>query len=37
VVGAEEVLSWGWQVKIVPTVEGYSTGALIALGAGKES
>ena len=35
VVGAREVQSWGGQVKIVPTVEGYSTTGLIAKGAGK--
>jgi D-beta-D-heptose 7-phosphate kinase/D-beta-D-heptose 1-phosphate adenosyltransferase len=35
VVGANEVLSWGGQVKIVPTVEGFSTTGLIAKGAGK--
>jgi D-beta-D-heptose 7-phosphate kinase/D-beta-D-heptose 1-phosphate adenosyltransferase len=34
VVGAPEVLSWGGQVKIVPTVEGLSTTGLIARGAG---
>jgi D-beta-D-heptose 7-phosphate kinase/D-beta-D-heptose 1-phosphate adenosyltransferase len=36
VVGANEVLSWGGQVKIVPTVAGFSTTGLIAKGAGKE-
>jgi D-beta-D-heptose 7-phosphate kinase/D-beta-D-heptose 1-phosphate adenosyltransferase len=35
VVGAKEVMSWGGQVKIVPTVEGYSTTGLIAKGAGR--
>jgi D-beta-D-heptose 7-phosphate kinase / D-beta-D-heptose 1-phosphate adenosyltransferase len=35
VVGASEVQSWGGQVKIVPTVEGFSTSGLIAKGAGK--
>jgi D-beta-D-heptose 7-phosphate kinase/D-beta-D-heptose 1-phosphate adenosyltransferase len=35
VVGANEVMSWGGQVKIVPTVEGYSTTGLLAKGAGK--
>jgi D-beta-D-heptose 7-phosphate kinase/D-beta-D-heptose 1-phosphate adenosyltransferase len=30
VVGAEEVRSWGGVVKIVPTVEGFSTSRLIA-------
>jgi len=35
VVGAKEVESWGGQVKIVPTVEGFSTSGLIAKGAGK--
>ena len=35
VVGAKEVMSWGGQVKIVPTLEGYSTTGLIAKGAGK--
>lgn len=35
VVGAQEVLSWGGQVKIVPLVEGFSTTGLIAKGAGK--
>ena len=34
VVGAQQVLSWGGQVKIVPIVEGYSTTRLIAKGAG---
>jgi D-beta-D-heptose 7-phosphate kinase/D-beta-D-heptose 1-phosphate adenosyltransferase len=34
VVGASEVMSWGGQVKIVPTVEGFSTTGLIAKGAG---
>jgi D-beta-D-heptose 7-phosphate kinase/D-beta-D-heptose 1-phosphate adenosyltransferase len=34
VVGANEVQSWGGQVKIVPLVEGYSTTQLIARGAG---
>jgi D-beta-D-heptose 7-phosphate kinase/D-beta-D-heptose 1-phosphate adenosyltransferase len=33
VVGAPEVLAWGGQVEIVPTVEGYSTSGLIARGA----
>jgi bifunctional ADP-heptose synthase (sugar kinase/adenylyltransferase) len=33
VVGANEVKSWGGQVKIVPTVEGFSTTGLIAKGA----
>jgi D-beta-D-heptose 7-phosphate kinase/D-beta-D-heptose 1-phosphate adenosyltransferase len=33
-VGAQQVLSWGGQVKIVPIVEGYSTTQLIAKGAG---
>jgi D-beta-D-heptose 7-phosphate kinase/D-beta-D-heptose 1-phosphate adenosyltransferase len=35
VVGANEVKSWGGQVKIVPTVEGFSTTGLIAKGAAK--
>jgi D-beta-D-heptose 7-phosphate kinase / D-beta-D-heptose 1-phosphate adenosyltransferase len=35
VVGAAEVQSWGGQVKIVPTVAGFSTTGLIAKGAGK--
>jgi D-beta-D-heptose 7-phosphate kinase / D-beta-D-heptose 1-phosphate adenosyltransferase len=35
IVGANEVLSWGGQVKIVPTVEGFSTTGLIARGAAK--
>ncbi len=35
VVGAKEVESWGGQVKIVPTVEGFSTTGLIAKGAGR--
>jgi D-beta-D-heptose 7-phosphate kinase/D-beta-D-heptose 1-phosphate adenosyltransferase len=35
VVGAREVQSWGGQVKIVPTVEGFSTTRLIEKGAGK--
>jgi D-beta-D-heptose 7-phosphate kinase/D-beta-D-heptose 1-phosphate adenosyltransferase len=30
VVGAKEVRSWGGRVKIVPTVEGFSTTRLIA-------
>lgn len=30
VVGAKEVLSWGGRVKIIPTVEGFSTSNLIA-------
>jgi D-beta-D-heptose 7-phosphate kinase / D-beta-D-heptose 1-phosphate adenosyltransferase len=30
IVGAREVLSWGGRVKIVPTVEGFSTTRLIA-------
>jgi D-beta-D-heptose 7-phosphate kinase/D-beta-D-heptose 1-phosphate adenosyltransferase len=30
VVGAQEVRSWGGRVKIVPTVEGFSTTKLIA-------
>ena len=34
VVGAQQVLSWSGQVKIVPIVEGYSTTRLIARGAG---
>ena len=33
VVGAREVASWGGQVRIVPTVEGFSTTRLIAKGA----
>jgi D-beta-D-heptose 7-phosphate kinase/D-beta-D-heptose 1-phosphate adenosyltransferase len=37
VVGAQQVLSWGGQVKIVPIVEGYSTTRLIARGAGSQS
>jgi len=37
VVGANEVISWGGQVKIVPTVEGFSTTGLIAKGAGSSS
>jgi D-beta-D-heptose 7-phosphate kinase/D-beta-D-heptose 1-phosphate adenosyltransferase len=36
VVGAAEVQSWGGQVKIVPTVEGFSTSRLIEKGAGRE-
>jgi D-beta-D-heptose 7-phosphate kinase/D-beta-D-heptose 1-phosphate adenosyltransferase len=35
VVGAREVQSWGGQVKIVPTIEGFSTTRLIEKGAGK--
>lgn len=35
VVGAKEVAAWGGQVKIVPTVEGFSTTGLIAKGARK--
>jgi D-beta-D-heptose 7-phosphate kinase/D-beta-D-heptose 1-phosphate adenosyltransferase len=34
VVGAQEVLSWGGQVKLVPIVEGFSTSRLIAKGKG---
>lgn len=34
VVGAQEVQSWGGEVKIVPIVEGFSTTSLIAKGAG---
>ncbi|MFY9748888.1 MAG: hypothetical protein WAK25_21560, partial [Acidobacteriaceae bacterium] len=30
VVGAEQVRSWGGRVRIVPTVEGFSTTKLIA-------
>jgi D-beta-D-heptose 7-phosphate kinase/D-beta-D-heptose 1-phosphate adenosyltransferase len=37
VVGANEVQSWGGQVKIVPIVPGFSTTRLIARGAGKEN
>jgi D-beta-D-heptose 7-phosphate kinase/D-beta-D-heptose 1-phosphate adenosyltransferase len=37
VVGAQEVLSWGGQVKIVPIVEGFSTTPLIARGADSQS
>jgi D-beta-D-heptose 7-phosphate kinase/D-beta-D-heptose 1-phosphate adenosyltransferase len=37
VVGAQEVQSWGGQVKIVSIVPGFSTTRLIARGAGKES
>jgi len=37
VVGAKEVMAWGGQVKIVPTVAGFSTTGLIAKGAGKET
>jgi D-beta-D-heptose 7-phosphate kinase/D-beta-D-heptose 1-phosphate adenosyltransferase len=33
VVGADEALAWGGQVKIVPLVEGFSTTRLIAKGA----
>jgi len=36
VVGAQQVLSWGGQVKIVPIVEGYSTTHLIARGAANQ-
>jgi D-beta-D-heptose 7-phosphate kinase/D-beta-D-heptose 1-phosphate adenosyltransferase len=35
VVGAKEVMAWGGQVKIVPTVAGFSTTGMIAKGAGK--
>jgi D-beta-D-heptose 7-phosphate kinase/D-beta-D-heptose 1-phosphate adenosyltransferase len=35
VVGAKEVQSWGGQVKIVPTLEGFSTTRLIARGSAK--
>lgn len=34
IVGAQEVQSWGGQVKVVPIVEGYSTTQLITRGAG---
>jgi D-beta-D-heptose 7-phosphate kinase/D-beta-D-heptose 1-phosphate adenosyltransferase len=37
VVGAQEVLSWGGQVKLVPLVEGFSTSRLIAKGKGTSS
>jgi D-beta-D-heptose 7-phosphate kinase/D-beta-D-heptose 1-phosphate adenosyltransferase len=37
VVGAQEVLSWGGQVKIVPIVEGFSTTRLIARGADSQT
>jgi D-beta-D-heptose 7-phosphate kinase / D-beta-D-heptose 1-phosphate adenosyltransferase len=33
IVGAREVLSWGGRVKIVPTIEGFSTTRLIERGA----
>ena len=36
VVGADQVLSWGGQVKIVPLVEGFSTTRLIEKGARQE-
>ena len=36
IVGAQEVQSWGGQVKIVSIVPGFSTTQLIARGAGKE-
>ena len=35
VVGSREVRSWGGRVKIVPTVEGFSTSKLIAKANGK--
>jgi D-beta-D-heptose 7-phosphate kinase/D-beta-D-heptose 1-phosphate adenosyltransferase len=35
VVGGNEVMSWGGQVKIVPLVEGFSTTRLIAKRAGE--
>jgi D-beta-D-heptose 7-phosphate kinase / D-beta-D-heptose 1-phosphate adenosyltransferase len=35
IVGAQEVLSWGGQVKIVPLVEGFSTTRLIEKGAAR--
>ena len=35
VVGAQEVLAWGGQVKIVPLIEGFSTTRLIEKGAGR--
>lgn len=35
IVGAREVESWGGQVKIIPTVEGFSTTRLIEKGGGK--
>lgn len=35
IVGAQEVQSWGGQVKIIPTVEGFSTTRLIEKGAGR--
>lgn len=37
IVGAQEVQTWGGQVKIVPLVPGFSTTRLIARGAGKEN
>jgi D-beta-D-heptose 7-phosphate kinase/D-beta-D-heptose 1-phosphate adenosyltransferase len=37
IVGAQEVQSWGGEVKIVPIVAGFSTTRLIARGAGKEN
>jgi D-beta-D-heptose 7-phosphate kinase / D-beta-D-heptose 1-phosphate adenosyltransferase len=36
VVGAQEVMSWGGVVRIVPTVEGYSTTRLIEKGAARK-
>ena len=35
IVGANEVQSWGGEVKIVPLVEGFSTTRLIEKGAGR--
>ena len=37
IVGAQEIQSWGGEVKIVPIVPGFSTTRLIARGAGKEN
>ncbi|MGA2534406.1 MAG: D-glycero-beta-D-manno-heptose-7-phosphate kinase [Terracidiphilus sp.] len=37
IVGAQEVMSWGGQVKLVPTVEGFSTSRLIAGGRSEDS
>jgi D-beta-D-heptose 7-phosphate kinase/D-beta-D-heptose 1-phosphate adenosyltransferase len=37
IVGAQEVMSWGGQVKLVPIVEGFSTSRLIAAGKEEDS
>jgi D-beta-D-heptose 7-phosphate kinase/D-beta-D-heptose 1-phosphate adenosyltransferase len=37
VVGAEEVMSWGGQVKLAEIVQGYSTAAAIARMSGRQA